>query len=150
ADFATAKYYAGTSANTQTLYVAAVDSSGSNSLTSTTMANPLDTSGFVTMAVASTDASVSVVSAGTTALKEGNSTATYTDTLTISVAGSSQPSSGSVVVVLDPGDDLSIAGSALTASNAVTLNDANGYSTTVTVIAKNDAITELTHTGSLS
>jgi len=150
ADFANAKYYAGTSANTQTLYVAVVDSSGSSSLTSTIMANPLDTSGFVTMAVASTDASVSVVSAGTTALKEGNSTATYTDTLTISVAGDSQPSSGSVVVVLDPGDDLSIAGDALTASNAVTLNAANSYTTTVTVVAKSDAITELAHTGSLS
>ena len=150
ADFATAKYYAGTSANTQTLYVAAIDSSGSSTLSSTTMANPLDTSGFVTMAVASTDASVSVVSAGITALKEGNTSATYSDTLTISVAGVTMPSSGSVVVVLDPGDDLAISGSALTASNAVTLNAANSYSTTVVVVAKSDAITELSHTGALT
>jgi hypothetical protein len=150
ADFATAKYYAGTSANTQTLYVAAIDSSGSSTLSSTTMANPLDTSGFVTMAVASTDASISVVSAGTTALKEGNTSATYSDTLTISVGGLTVPSGGSVVVVLDPGDDLTISGSALTASNAVTLNTANSYSTTVTVVAKSDAITELSHTGALS
>jgi len=150
ADFATAKYYAGTSANTQTLYVAAIDSSGSSSLSSTTMINPLDTSGFVTMAVASTDASVAVVSAGTTALKEGNTSATYSDTLTISVGGVTMPSGGSVVVVLDPGDDLAISGSTLTASNAVTLNAANSYSTTVTVVAKADAITELSHTGALT
>ena len=150
ADFSTAKYYAGTSVNTQTLYVAAIDSSGSSSLSSTNMANPLDTSGFVTMAVASTDASVSIVSAGTTALKEGTTTDTYKDTLTISVGGETMPSSGSVVVVLDPGDDLFIAGDTLTASNAVTLNAANSYSATVTVVAKTDAITELSHTGALT
>lgn len=150
AEFASAKYYAGTSTNTQKLYVYAIDSSGSSSLSGTTMAVPLDTSGIVTMDIATTDASVSVASAGVTDLKEGNTSNTYTDTLTISVAGATQPDSGSgsVVVVLDPGDDLSLSG--VTASNAVTLNTANSYTAQVTVTAKSDAITELVETTSLS
>jgi hypothetical protein len=150
AEFATAKYYAGTSANTQKLYVYAIDSSGSSSLSGTSMAAPLDTSGIVTVDVATTDASVSVVSAGVTDLKEGNTSSTYTDTLTISVDGDTQPGSGtgSVVVVLDPGDDLDLSG--VTASNAVTLNADNSYTAQVTVTAKSDAITELVEAVSLS
>ncbi len=152
AEFASAKYYAGTSTNTQKLYVYAIDSSGSSSLSGTTMAVPLDTSGIVTMDIATTDASVSVASAGVTDLKEGNTSNTYTDTLTISVAGATQPDSGSgsVVVVLDPGDDLSLDGEGLSANNAVTLDADNDYIAEVTVTAKSDAITELVETASLS
>ncbi|MCP4881051.1 MAG: hypothetical protein GY905_10945, partial [Gammaproteobacteria bacterium] len=152
AEFATAKYYAGTSTNTQTLYAIAIDSSGSSSLSlsGTSMAVPLDTSGIVTMDVATTNASVSVVSAGVTDLKEGNTSNTYTDTLTISVDGASQPGSGSgsVVVVLDPGDDLDLSG--VTASNAVTLNADNSFTAQVTVTAKSDASTELVEPVSLT
>ena len=148
AEFATANYVAGSSADdNQKIYAWVVDTSGS-SASSLGITNPVDTSGLIKYRYITSDAGVSISGSDSTVLYEGNSSTTQT--LTATLVGT--PSgSNDVKVVIDAPDDLTLSGSAVTQVSAtdntyrLTLDASTTsaqFTVSAPVVADSDGVTE--------
>ena len=148
AEFASANYVAGgTADDNQKIYAYVVDTSGS-SASSLGLTYPFDTSGIVKYRYITSDAGVTISGADSTVLYEGNSSTTQT--LTATLAGT--PSgSNNVRLIIDAPEDLSLSGSAVTQVSAtdntyrLTLDASTTsaeFTVSAPVVADSDGVTE--------
>lgn len=148
AEFATASYVAGSSADdNQKIYAWAVDTSGS-SASSLGITNPADTSGLIKYRYITSDAGVTISGSNSTVLYEGNSSTTQT--LTATLVGT--PSgTNNVTLIIDAPVDLTLSGSAVTQVSSTdntyrltldALTNSATYTVSAPVVADSDGVTE--------